>query len=33
VPVATAFAVLEIGSASDLGIVLATAMAARPTGG
>jgi MFS family permease len=29
VPVATAFAVLEIGSASDLGIVLGTAMAAR----
>lgn len=29
VPVATAFAVLEIGTPTDLGIVLATAMAAR----
>ena len=29
VPVATAFATLEIGSATDLGLVLATAMGAR----
>jgi len=31
VPVATSFAVLEIGTASDLGIVLGAYMAARMT--